>query len=245
MSAVHGKNTRVVYDDVDLSEYFNAADTVDDLEPAETTTFSGTRKRKTYISGWEDANITLSGLWSGDAGGADEILHAAIAAPDSSSAILVARSGLAIGNLAEFMIAVETTYNVASPIGDVVSTTLSAQSTSGVDVGPVLAAGAPLSESTDLAGVDQEITTEKGGAAHLHVIANTRDDDTDVIIQHSADGSVWVDLVTFDTVDAGETEVQRVDLAADAEVLPHLRARTTLAGTTGSVSIIAAFARHY
>lgn len=242
---VHGKHTRVIYDDHDLSEYFNAADTNDEIETADATTFSGTRKRKVHISGMEDAAATLSGLWSGDANGADEVLHAAIADADATSAIMIARSGLAIGSLAEFFIARETSYSVSSPIGDVVSTSLSAQSSSGIDTGLVLSAGASLTATADLAGVDQEITTEHGGAAHLHVLTNTHDGATTAIVQHSADGSTWVDLVTFAAVPAGETGVQRVVLPVDDEVLPHLRARVELAGADGGVSVVVAFARYY
>ena len=69
---VHGKGTGVLLDQYNLSEYFNSADVAQTIDVAETTSF--TASSKSYIVGLQDATLSLSGLYSQDAGGSDAVL---------------------------------------------------------------------------------------------------------------------------------------------------------------------------
>ena len=56
----HGKNTVVVFDKYDLSQYFNSVTTSAMAEAVETTTFGSANK--TYAIGMKDGTIAFEGL---------------------------------------------------------------------------------------------------------------------------------------------------------------------------------------
>lgn len=237
----HGKNTVVLVDANDLSSFFNEASSTREVETAETTSFGSSAK--TYISGLKDGTISVSGMFDGSASAVDQILTAAIgSATDSITTIAV--EGTATGGLCHMAAVQETSYEVTSPVGDVVSTSAEFQADGGVESGRVLTSTAiSTATTTNGTAVDNAAATTNGGVAHLHVTANTRNGTTTVKVQHSADNSTWVDLVTFTTVTASTTTSQRVELAAGTTVNRYLRSQVTTAGASGSVTASIAFAR--
>ena len=72
---------------------------------------------------------------------------------------------------------------------------------------------------------------------------NTRNGTVTMKIQHSTDNSTFVDLVTFTVVGSTTTTQERIVVAAGTTVNRYLRAQSTVAGTTGSITPIVAFAR--
>jgi hypothetical protein len=130
---------------------------------------------------------------------------------------------------------------VSSPVGDVVSTSLSIQADGGIDRGVLLGANTAVSTSGTGAAQDDTNTSSNGGVGFLHVTANTRNGATDFKVQHSSDGVTYVDLVTFASVSANTTTAQRV--AVSGTVNRYVRASHAPGGSSGSVTYTMAFAR--
>ena len=242
MAFVHGKNTVVLYRDEDLSQYFNDSSASRSVETGETTTYGAAGGSKTYIVGLNDGTISLSGMFDGDAGAVDNTLTSVIGT-DGPSPVLVAGGGVAIGNRCMISGVDQTSYEISSPVADVVSISAEMQSSGGVDSAVLLHALTSESASTTSTSVDNGASTSDGGVAHLHLVSSTRNGSVVVKIQHSADDVTFADLVTFASLSSSTTGSERVVVASGTTVNRYLRATSTLGGSTGSTTYAVAFAR--
>lgn len=238
MGFIHGKNTGVLVGGGNLSAFFNEASASQDVETAETTAFGSSAK--TYIIGLKDGTMSVSGMFDGAQGSVDEQIEAVLGA-EAASVATIAPEGLAVGKASYSCAARKTSYEVSSPVGDVVSTSLSIQADGGIDRGVLLAAGAAVTTSGEGAGQDNSASTPNGGVAFLHVTANTRNGASTFKVQHSVDGVTYADLVTFTSVPSSTTSAERV--AVTGTVNRYLRASHAPGGSTGSVTYTMAFAR--
>jgi hypothetical protein len=84
---IHGKSTGVLVDANDLSTYFNSADFASTIDTAEVTSFGSSAK--SYITGLNDATLSLSGLYSQDAGGSDAVLNTLLGQASSPAVTVV------------------------------------------------------------------------------------------------------------------------------------------------------------
>ncbi len=82
----HGKKTAVLLNGTDMSPFLNEATTTQEIETAETTTFSD--DDKTYIVGLADGTVSTSGLFDSSAGASDEVLSGLIATEDNTFTVL-------------------------------------------------------------------------------------------------------------------------------------------------------------
>ena len=238
MAFGHGKNTAVWFNGANLTSYFNEASVSTDVEVAETTAFGN--DAKTYIAGLTDGTFSMSGMFDGAQGAVDETLSGVIGS-DAADVITVAPDGATIGRRAVSGAARETTYEVTSPVGDVVAVSMESQATGGVDYGVLLAANTAVSASAAGASSDNGGSSSNGGVGYLHVTANTRDGSSDFTVQHSSDNVSFVDLITFTGVSASATGGQRV--AVTGAVNQYVRAQHVPGGSSGSVTYTMAFAR--
>ena len=239
MAFLHGKKTAVLYNGANLSAYFNEASMSQDVETAETTAFGD--DAKTYITGLKDGTMSMSGMFDGGTDAIDAVLTTTLGAesPDVST---VVPSGLGTAGVATFSAEVrETSYEISSPVGDVVAANLEVQATGGIDRGVLLAGGSVLSASATTTGIDNGSSTSNGGVGYLHVTANTRDDASTFKVQDSADNVTFVDLVTFTNVSASAVSGQKV--AISGAVDQYVRAEVVPGGSSGSVTYTMAFAR--
>lgn len=238
MAFRHGKNTAVWFNGANLTTYFNEASISTDVEVAETTAFGN--DAKTYIAGLKDGTFSMSGMFDGAQGAVDQTLSSVIAAADSD-AITVAPDGAVAGRRSVSGAARETSYEISSPVGDVVSVSMESQATGGVDYGYLLAANASVSASAAGSSVNNGAATTNGGVGYLHVTANTRDGSSTFTVQHSSDNVSFVDLITFTGVSASATDGERV--AVTGTVNQYVRAQHVPGGSSGSVTYTMAFAR--
>jgi hypothetical protein len=74
MAFVHGKNSYVEVDTLDVSDFADTAELSRSLDTATVTGFGDCANE--YIPGMQDATFTLSGSWDGDALAIDEKLDA-------------------------------------------------------------------------------------------------------------------------------------------------------------------------
>lgn len=242
MAFVHGKNTVVVFKDKDLSAFFNDSSISRSVDTAETTTYGAAGGAKTYILGHQDGTISLSGLFDGAVGAVDETLTTYLAV-DGANPTVIASEGLAIGKRCQIANVDQTSHEISNPVADVVSLSAEMQVTGGVDSAVSLHALAAESASTDSTSVDNSASSTNGGVAHLHATANTRDGATTIKVQHSSDNVTFADLVTFASVSTSTTAAERVVVAAGTTVNRYLRAKSTLSGSTGTITYTVAFAR--
>jgi hypothetical protein len=239
MAFRHAKNTALWYNGANLTTYLNEASVSQDVETAETTTFGS--DAKTYITGLTDGTLSGSGMFDGTAGAVDDTLAGVIGAA-AADIVTLAPDGPVAGRRAYSLLARETSYEVSSPVSDVVSISLEVQADGGVDRGILLAANSAVSTAGQSASQDQDAATSNGGTAYLHVTANTRDGASTFKVQHSSDNSTFVDLATFTSVSASATGGQAV--AITGSVYRYVRSDHAPGGATGTVTHTIALARN-
>jgi hypothetical protein len=233
----HGKNTKVLVGGYDLSAYFNEASVSEMVETGETTTF-GT-SAKTYITGLTDGTVSISGMFDGATGAVDAVLSSVLGS-DTAVVFSVAPEGLAITRRLYAGESRATSYEISSPVADVVSVSGELQVTGGVGNSVSLCDLASVSASGNGTAVDNTASTSNGGVAVLHVTANAHNNTSVFKVQHSADNSTWADLATFTTV--ATTVVTAEKVAVTGTVNRYLRAQRTLAGT-GALTFHVNFSR--
>lgn len=243
MAFRHGKNTRILIGSTDLSSFFRDTSQSTSIETAETTTYGAAGGAKTYVAGLNDSTLSLSGLFADEAGEADEVISTALGSDSDIVFTVAPDGGLTVGRRCFLGQSIETKYDISSPVGDVVSTSLDLQTDGEIGRGVVLAALDAISATGNGTAVDNTTSTSNGGTATLHVTANTRNGTITVKVQHSADNITFADLATFAVVSTATTTSERLVVASGTTVNRYLRASYTVAGTTGSATIAVAFGR--
>lgn len=240
MAFIHGKSAQILHGAYNLSSFLNDASASADVEVAETTAFGSSAK--TYIVGLKDGTVSASGMFDGAASATDEVLSASIGS-DTLAPVTIGYDGTTLGNRVTILKAKTTSYEVSTPVGDVVAVSYSAQADGGLDQGVSLAALASVSATTTGSSHDNSVSSADGGVAQLHVTANSRSADATIKVQHSADNSTFADLATFTVVATTVTTSERVIVASGTTVNRYLRAVNTLASGTGSITYQVSFAR--
>ena len=240
MTFKHGKNTAVLFDGYNLSAYFNEATTTQEVEVAETTAFGSSAK--TYITGLKDATASTSGMFDGDANAVDEVLQGSVGVAASKALTFAPDGGIAKGNRAATCQVKETSYEVSSPVGDVVAVSADFQADGGLDWGVFIDTTQTVSATGNQTGSqDNSASTSNGAVANLHVTANTLNAAITFRVQHSSDNSTFADYITFSATSAGAEEGQRV--AATGTVNRYLRTAYTTSASSGSATFTIAVAR--
>lgn len=234
----HGKTTGVFYNGSDLSPYFNEASVSEDVETAEVTTFGSSAK--SYIVGLADGTISAAGMFDGDAGAIDQILTSTLGS-DTLDMVTVTPDGVSFGRRSYSANSIETSYEISSPVSDVVSANLEIQATQGIDSGFLLGGRVVVSASGNSATLDQTASSTNGGIGYLHVTSNNRSGASTFKVQDSSDGVTFVDRITFASVSASATGGERV--AVTGSVGRYVRALHDPGVFTGSVTYTLAFAR--
>lgn len=234
----HGKKTAVLLNGTNMSPFLNEATTTTEIETAETTTFGDTDK--TYIVGLADGTISTSGLFDSTAGASNDVLTGLIALDDNTFTVLP--EGATAGYAAIIANGQLTSYEVSSPVGDVISISAEVQADGGLLHGVALTGLVSTgSASATTTGINNGSSTGNGGLFNLHVTANNRDGATTIKVQHSTDDVTYADLVTFSSVSASATGGESI--TSTGTVNQYLRTLSTLAGASGSVTYQVSAAR--
>lgn len=232
MPFVHGKGAAVLVAEYDLSAFLNNFDAAATADTAEVTAFGGTAKA--YVAGLKDATISFSGFFDGAASAVDEVLAAALA--NARTFTLAAAGAGAIGNRALLAQAFETGYTVTAPVADAVTISAETQVNGGIASGIILADLIARTATGNTTANDNAASSANGAVAHFHLTAFTGTDIT-VKVQHSADNSTWVDLITFAQLTAAGSE------RATATGTVNRYLRVNIAGTFTSATFAVAIAR--
>lgn len=243
----HSKNTVVLAAQYNLSEYLTSVSTSNTVETPETTTFSSADR--SFLTGHTEGTISFEGLFDGTtngvtvgatADGIDKILSDALG-NSTNTVITVSADGGAFGRRAVLLDAVETTYEVTSPLTDVVAISGGANANDGLEYGVWLTYNTAFTTSTDGTAVDNTTSSTLGSVANLHVTTNTRSTAVTVKVQHSSDNSTWADLTTFANVSATTLTSERK--TTTGTVNRYVRVQVTPTAGTGSITLSVAFSR--
>ena len=234
----HGKNTAVLSDQYDLSTYLSSVSDSNAVDAIETTTFGSSAR--SYVIGHKDGSVSFEGLFDGTVNAIDALFAAALGSA-SGSVLTIAGEGNVQGRRARLLQAKETSYEISSPLTDVVSISGEVTADGGLDYGVVLNAQSALAASFTGTSIDNAAASTNGCVAHLHVTANTRNGASTIKVQHSVDNTTWVDLITFSSVATSTATAQRS--TTTGTVQRYVRAIGTIGGSTGSITLTVALAR--
>ena len=130
----HGKNAQFELEGTNLSDTLNEITMPREIETAETTTFGNTDK--TYITGLADATVSLSGMFDATANTAISAIITNLKSGSIASASFTYGPAGSVGGSPKFTgEALVTSYEIGSPVGDVVTYSLELQVTGGVSGG--------------------------------------------------------------------------------------------------------------
>ena len=143
-----------------------------------------------------------------------------------------------------------TTYDISTPVGDVVSASLEIQADGGVTQGDALSALAEVSTTTTGSEVDRGAaasTTAGTCVAHLHVPVNGRDAGTLTakITSSTSSGGTFADVSggAFTAISGGSTGSQRLEITG--AVNRYVKVVYTVAsGSSGSYTPIVTLSKY-
>lgn len=257
---VHGKNSKLYGNGVDLSPYLTKVEATADVDAAETSTFGATGK--TYIPGNPNGVMQAEGRFDGSPLAIADRLASLFGTDNSVWLWLPGGDSAPSG--AQLLFGHHTAYSVMGDVGDVVGASFGAQSDLGWIQGYVLHARAAETATGTSAWVDTEAglavppgTTALGAESHLQVLALAPNGGTlTVALQGSTDGAGagLVTLATHTVVTAAGAAGtfgtpptppawERLAVAAGVNVPRYFRSSWTLAGGATSATFIHAGGR--
>ena len=221
MSFIHGKDTSLIVNGTNISGYFKSFSISGSADISDTTAIGN--QDRTFIAGLKNGTMSAEGMFDGAASTADAQLAALLAVNPSIWLLGVSAGGYN-------MSAIETEYSVTTPVDDVVSVTVSAQSNTSIERATNLHVGAETSTG-DGTTDDNGASTANGGAAYVHNFFAAGGGTLDLILTHSATGAFAGEettLATFTQITATGV-AERVAFTGTVE--RYVRAEWTLGGT--------------
>lgn len=223
----------------DLSGYFRTVEEDAARDMHDSTAFDNTNGARTFLPGLHERSLSAEGFFAydgvTDAFSIDKFLHDAFGASVERLLTVGLQGAVDLGDLAIMMNTKQSAFNVQETVGDIIMTTFEAKATKDATQS-AYARGIWLMSQVVTAAVDgatyDSVTGGIGYFAHVH---NTNADGTATVkIQHSTNGTVWVDLIDFGAVAALAAEQA---VAISGTVNRYLRAIVTaIGGTTAKVS---------
>lgn len=227
--ATHGKRARTYINGIDMSSYLNKFGVDNMADTVETSAFSSSDK--TYVVGLKDATISAEGFFAGSTYQTDSVFSSILGSTEIWSFY---PAGPTFGNAGYGVKAIETAYNISSPIDGVVSITADGQAVIGADrIVSYHALTAVSSSGSDVA-VDGGSTSLLGATAYLQVTnVSSTVIEIGVTVQHSSAGISWANIISF-TSGAG-IRAER-SISSSTKIKRYLRSNWMLSSSSGSVT---------
>lgn len=239
---LHGKATQVAVGGYEITQFLNQANAAASIDTAETSHFGS--QAKTYVLGEDDGTFSVKGLYDGALGGIDEISDILLGynVAEAVIPIVIADAGFKAGNRAKMGRCKVTAWETDAPVGDVVSISGDFQASGGIRFGQMLGGNVPISATGVTNGTTVDSNTSSSGPLRIfaHVL-NGRNGTAQVTVQHSDNGTTWIDFGVLPSVTATTNTGQYLAQAGGTK--RYLRIKTTLAGTTGSATVIVSISR--
>lgn len=224
MATLHGKNTKVWFNEHDLGPYLSSIGFTGARETADSTTFASGGDRE-FVAGVRATTVTAAGFHDADFTDIDDAF-------DSGAGVLTwsPGGGAAIGDRAYLASIIGTSLSRSSPVGGVVAIAWDTMADTVTGLGQVLHPKGEDTNNTTGASKDDGAATTTGWQAHLHVF--TVDGGSWVIkLQDSANNSAWADVTggAFAAVTGAASE-RLVSAAATTELRRYVRYVATRTG---------------
>jgi hypothetical protein len=197
---------------------------------------------RSWVTGFKSGTLSAEGIWNADGADADEIHDILSAAFVNSSTLVVTASlgSLAVGGDAVMMEGPEVKYGVNTPLGELIMASAELRASNGISFGKWLMSSQLNAGTTNGTAVDNGAATTNGGVFHVHLY-NDDASDVDTKVQHSTDGSTWVDLTNVNNLSSTHT-AGSATVASGTTVNRYLRAVSVVTGGN-TILVSAAFAR--
>lgn len=208
MTFVHSKSSRVLMNEDHLSGSITGYTVGHTRQMSETSVILDDGAK--FIPGLLGGSVSIQGLFDSAAGNIHEEISAAVGT-DNSLLVTVLPDGFTIGKPAFIAVTDIENYQVDASVSEAVTVAIDAMPDDGVDWGVSQHAHSADTATGNSTSVDNTAATTGGGVASLHVtaVSGTTPSNT-VKIQHSADNSAWVDLITFTAATAATSERKTV-----------------------------------
>lgn len=235
--SVHGKNTRIYAGEYDISSTLKKAEPTATIDKHDTTCFGA--NSKSYDVGLKDGSLSLSGLFTGNAGETDRILQAALG-DGSGTIISQAIDTDTVGKPARLLLGREASYKCAQVVSDLVTVDGDIQASGGIQFGVFLHANAAETANGSGTAVNNGASTANGWTAHLHVFAF---DGTNITftLKDSADNVTYAALTGGAFTQVTGTTKERLQSADGAAVNQYTKIYWS--GTFTSCTFAVTFSR--
>jgi len=207
VAPIHGKGTRVLVDQKDLSPFLKQTTISASMEASDVTTFGDLWR--SHIKGQKDGTFSFDGLFAAAAAtpavpSADDIAEfLSDALGGSTKHVVTVDFDRTSGGRAAMMRADNTTYDITIPASDVVTIAVDAQASDGYAGGRMLMPLTTHGSTEDVNGATVNTPgttgaggTAGGGVAHFHLTTQNSSGSVTLRVQHSTSGSSWATLVS-------------------------------------------------
>jgi hypothetical protein len=168
----HGRDGRVLVEDVDMSTFFNSMDISLDVDAPESTTF-GAAGDRTYVSaGLRGGTVALSGFYDAATDAVDEEISTVLGNTTNRVASLYPQ-GHTVGNPVYLPHSIYTSYSISQPTDGLVSITADIQPSGAITRGFSLHQLTAETATSSGTAVDLGSTGNPGGVGHLHVTSSS------------------------------------------------------------------------
>lgn len=239
----HGSKAKVYLGGYDITLFTRDVTSSGDADMAETSVLGDSDKD--YIKGLAGGDVTLEGFLEGTstvgAEGNDVIMEAALG-EEAGLVLAHLPAGDVFGAKGRYLAAFQAGYEIDTSIDGAGGWTAELSGkVAPVVSGAILQILGAVTADGQGSGFDSGIVggTPNGGAGFLEVTAFSGFTSVLFRVQHSTDGSIWSDLLTFTSITAARKS-ERVAVAGT--VNRHLRAWWDVTGV-GSVTFHMGFAR--
>lgn len=235
----HGKVTRLLFNGVELTSFFREHTTRLAMAPSDATVWGDTTHK--FVSGITEGSVELNGLFSNSGtSDIDPVLQGVFGQAAPNELTLAPTGSFAIGAPVTIGDVLESSYEIRSPVADIVAVVASMQSTGGLESGRSLHdLAAETATGNGASSVDSAtwlgttgVPTNAGlmAVAQVTAVSGTGPPSLTLTVQHATDNTTWVDLLTFSAMTAVGS--QRVALYTNTTVNRYLRARWTISGAS-------------
>jgi hypothetical protein len=235
-----GKNITFLVNGYNLACALQSFEVVGEAEVLDATVLCGSSKA--YEQGFKEGNVSGSGIWDYNDDGEDKIHEVMSDAFDSGDEVSVMASlgDLEAGAIALIFTATNQKYGINSELGQLIMVDLEMKVVGAIGFGYFMFGAEVPEGEVQGESIDNGAETENGGTFSVQ-ITNEDGADVVVILQHSVDGSVWVDLLETETL---SDPVAAVTLTVPGGETVERYTRIVVTGTGGdATSVSAAFAR--
>lgn len=220
-----------------LTDYSVSAE----AEELETTNLNNTAR--SYITGFMNGSLDLSGVWDYDQTNLNKLHNILTSAMvgRTENIVTISLGTFASGTTAILLNAIETSNDLDAEATTLIIMQASFRATSGIGFGKALFNAEVDTTTTDGTSVDNAAASANGGLFQVHYQNGAGTEDLTAKIQHSTNNSTWVDLGTITVNNITGFGASSLDIAAGTTVNRYIRAQIGVA--QGALNVQAAFAR--